>query len=121
MRFYAGAFDWLLKAAQTKDIYDQHLYLVAEVDNDNDINAVMLHNGKRKLGNVAANEAPALKRILTSWKSGPKGDDVVVCSIDRISINERQDFPFRGSIVVHGKHRVNERLARKYADKFRKD
>ena len=121
MRFYKDAFDYLLKAAEKKDVFDQHLYLVVEADNKHDVNAVMLHNGRQKLGTTVATEAPLLKRLMTNWKTGSRDDSVVVCNIDRIYINKKVDFPFRGSIIVHGKHRVNERLARKYADKFRKD
>jgi len=121
MRFYKGAFDYLLKASQYKDVFDQHLYLVAEADNEHDVNAVMLHNGRQKLGTATATEAPALKRLMTGWKTGSRDDNVVVCQFDRITPMEKADFPFKGSILVHGKYRINERLARKYADKFRKD
>lgn len=121
MRFYPGAHDYLLKASRKADYFDQHLYLVAEFDNEYDKNAVMLHNGKQKLGSVNATQSPAIKRLLAEWIDGPRGDFVVVCKMDRIQTYDEVNFPYVGSITVYGKHRVNERLARKYADKFRKD
>lgn len=119
MRFYKGAHDYLLKASREKNIEDQHLYLVAEVDNEHDICAVMLHNGKQKLGSVTAAAAPAIKRLLMEWKAEAKGaGDVVVCSMQKVW--DVKNFTYRGAITVHGKYRVNEQLAHAFAH-YRKD
>jgi len=120
MRFYPGAFEYLKEASRRRDVFDQHLYLVADVTNKHDCNAVMLHNGKQKLGSVNALQATALRKVFAKWRAEPDspGDEVIVCRVDRIDYTA-EDFKFVGSIVVHGKHRVSERLARKYADKFR--
>lgn len=123
MRFYKGAHDYLFEASK-KEWYDQHLYLVAEADNKHDTMAVMLHNGKQKLGSVSSTESTAIRHLFAVWKAqgvavgrGPRDDDVVVCSIDKMGIDP-VTFEFKGNVVVHGKYRVNERLARKYAGKM---
>lgn len=123
MRFYAGAHEYLHRASKL-DVFDQCLYLVPELDNKYDVNAVMLHNGKKKLGSVEANDAARVKRLIQQWKNenggGITGEDVVVVRCDRIMIDP-QTFEFKGSIVVRGMYRVNERLARKFSNKHRKD
>ena len=119
MRFYPGAHEYLHKVGWKNDIFDQFLFLVADVKNEHDIHAVSLHNGKQKLGSVAATESPYLRSLFNKWNDGgPKGDYVIVCKLDRIA-SSLSDFKFAGSIKVHAKYRVNERLARKYADKYR--
>lgn len=122
MRFYPGAHSYLHKASQRRDTLDQCLYLVAEVDNKYDVNAVMLHNGKMKLGSVNATDTAKIKRLLNEWhqQNAKAGEDVIVCRCDAIYIDP-QTFGFKGSVQVHGMHRVNERLARKFSDKYRKD
>ncbi len=122
MRFYAGAQEYLPKAGQYHDVFDQFLYLVPEVDNKYDVNAVMLHNGKQKLGSVEAKDAAKLKRLLTDWRDQNRSntDDVIVVRMDTLSHENLNDFKFRGSITVRGMHRVNERLARKFANKHLK-
>lgn len=106
------------------DVFDQCLYLVPEPKNQYDSNAVMLHNGKMKLGSVEASDAARLRRMLQEWKNenggGIEGDDVVVVKLERISIDP-QTFAFTGSIKVRGMYRVNERLARKFSNIHRKD
>lgn len=119
MRFYSGAHEVLLNTSKQK-VDDQLLFLVAEVDNNHDINAVMLHNGKQKLGSVTATEAPRLKQMLQKWRDSNDGkDDVVVCRMWRID-HSLDYFKNMGSISVRGVHRVNERLARKFSDFSRK-
>lgn len=108
--------------ASKLDTLDQCLYLVPEVDNKHDVNAVMLHNGKQKLASVESTCAAKIKRLLQKWReeNGTRGEDVVVCRIAAMYI-DRNTFEFKGSAQVYGMHRVNERLARKFSDKHRKD
>lgn len=91
---------------------EQCLYLVPE-NNDNDQDAVMLHNGKQKLGNVAKEQARMVRAWLATWKvaQGSKGEDVLVCSINHVT----------DPLYVYGNYRVNERLARKFSNKYRKE
>ncbi len=124
MRFYPGAFEYLVKASR-RIMCDQCLYLVPEVDNNHDVNAVMLHNGEQKLGSVSADAAPELKNLLKLWKTSEIGkeyntDDVIVCSLQADSVGygagDMLNFMNRGSIIVVGEYRVNERLARKFSN-----
>jgi hypothetical protein len=123
MRFYAGAHDIIHKASKEKDVFDQCLYLVAEKDNKYDTNAVMLHNGKMKLGSVEKNDAAKVKRLLAKWldeNGGDRNDDVVVVRCSYIG-TDPSTFAFAGSVQVRGMYRVNERLARKFSNQHRKD
>lgn len=109
MRFYPGAFDRLI-AASKKPTDMQSLFLVQEFDNEHDAHAVMLHDGKMKLASVSASDAPAIRRLLDNT------NDVVVCSMSYVPKSQTSDFKYTGSIKVRGLGRVNERLARKFAD-----
>lgn len=123
MRFYPGAHDYIHRASK-EDVLYQCLYLVAERDNKYDVNAVMLHNGKKKIGSVEVNDAAKVKRILHEWNvqngGGIEGDDVIVVRCDAMPIDAKT-FEFKGSVQVRGMYRVNERLARKFSNKHRKD
>jgi len=123
MRFYNGAHDYIHRASKL-DVFDQCLYLVPEQDNKYDTNAVMLHNGKMKLGSVEASDAARVKRLLQEWKDqnggGITGEDVIVVRCDPLYVDP-QTFEFKGSVKVRGMYRVNERLARKFSNKHRKD
>lgn len=123
MRFYSGAHDYIHDASR-QDVLEQCLYLVPERDNKYDVNAVMLHNGRKKLGSVEANDAAKVKRLLQQWKSenggGIEGEDVIVVRCDSVPIDAKT-FEFKGSVQVRGMYRVNERLARKFSNKHRKD
>lgn len=110
MRFYPGAFKALWEASKSER--SQHLYLVAEVDNNYDINAVMLHNGKQKLGSVTAIQAPSIKRLMKKMRDETGSDAVIVCTI--VTHQSFADFSSRGSLTIQGKYSVNERLARKF-------
>lgn len=114
MRFYKGAHEYLY-SIKDKDIKDQCLYLVPELDNDADINAIMLRNGKQKLGSVSASQAPYLKKLFQNWQNDNSGsNDVIVCEM-RIFDHGLDFFRRTGSISVKGVYRVNERLARKFS------
>lgn len=123
MRFYAGAHDYIHRASK-EDVLYQCLYLVPEKDNKYDVNAVMLHNGKIKLGSVESNDAAKLKRLFSEWEAenggGIPGEDVLVVRCDSMPIDAKT-FEFKGSVHVRGMYRVNERLARKFSNKNRKD
>jgi hypothetical protein len=122
MRFYTGSHEYLHKASSTRDIFDQFLYLVPEVNNQYDVNTIMLHNGKQKLGSVEAHSAAPIRQLMEKWKNeGGSGEDVVVCSMDSFYDSGLQEFKHRGSLKVRGMYRVNERLARKFSKKNLKE
>jgi hypothetical protein len=123
MRFYKGSHEYLHKVNEITDVFDQFLFLVPEVDNVHDINAVMLHNGHKKLGSVEARSAAAIKRLMVEWQnaSDSRSEDIVVCRIEPTYRSSLEDFKYRGSITVRGMYRVNERLARKFAKLNLKD
>lgn len=128
MRFYPNALQTLREIAQGRDCAKQCLYLVADPTNPHSKNAVMLHNGKTKLGSVCEDDAWLVRTILDDWdlktdaSTRLRGGDVyrkypfvVACCID-----PGQSNPDSGSIIVAGFNKVDERLARKFSDKFRK-
>lgn len=120
MRFYPGSFDYLGKINQLP-VEEQCLFLVEEFGNKHDGYAVMLSNGKHKIGSVSAEDAKKVRLILSNWRKEREGsDDVIVVKLGTVQINPG-DFEFTGSIKVHGRYRVNERLARKYSDNYRKE
>jgi hypothetical protein len=123
MRFYAGAHEYLHKAGQHQDVFDQCLFFVPVVDNMFDVNSVMLHNGKKKLGSVEAKDAARIKRLLDEWRiENPTHiEDVIVVRMDYLHNQGLADFKYRGSITVRGMYRINERFARKFANKHLKD
>lgn len=123
MRFYSGAHEYLHKVGLNhSDRFDQCLYLVPEMGNPYDANAVMLHNGKQKLGSVEATAAHKIRQILNKWKTenGSLGEDVIVVRMQQHN-DSLQYYKQRGNISVRSMHRVNERLARKFSNKNRKD
>lgn len=125
MRFYKGSHEYLHMAGKLRDTFDQCLYLVPEQSNKYDSNAVMLHNGKMKLGSVVATDAGKVRRMIDKWKADNGGDDitdedVIVVKADPMAY-DAQTFGFAGSIKVRGLYRVNERLARKFSNKHRKE
>jgi nuclear transport factor 2 (NTF2) superfamily protein len=92
------------------------LYLVSEVNNKYDQHAVMVHDGERKIASVCAEDAPKVRALLEAWRTESSSDDVLVCSIEYVSeaFNAEKLFRNRGTLKIRGRHRVNERLARKY-------
>ena len=123
MRFYKGAHEYLHTVSQLRNTFDQCLYLVPEMDNKHDVNAVMLHNGKKKLASVNATDSAKIKAMLARWKDengGGRNEDVIVCRIPD-KYMDAKSYCQLGSIQVYGMQRVNERLARKFSDKQRKE
>lgn len=128
MRFYPNALQTLREIAQGRDCAKQCLYLVADSQNPHSKNAVMLHNGKTKLGSVCEDDAWLVRTVLDNWdlkanaSAGLHGSGVdrkypfvVACCIE-----PGQSYYDSRTIIVSGFNKVNERLARKFSDKFRK-
>lgn len=107
MRFYEESYDRLIAQSKNAAI-SQRLFLVQEVNNEHDQNAIMLHDGERKIASVTADQARAIKKILLNT------NDVIVCNIGYIS--SKAEFKKMLSYTVKGMYIVNERLARKFAD-----
>lgn len=80
-----------------------------------DTNAVMLHNGVRKLGSLNREQAPLVRGLLESWHRGGNDEDVIVVEADELNAQEIEDMRLSGSIRVIAINRVQERLARKFA------
>lgn len=89
------------------------MFLVPDVGNRFDKNAVMLHDGRAKLGYVAAKEVLEVKRVLDELSSTVGQDQVLVIEIQPIA-NER-DFSWSSSFNVKVIGAVYERIARKCA------
>jgi hypothetical protein len=86
---------------------EQLLFLVAEANNRQ---AVMLHDGVRKLGNVAPHEAQAVRKLLDDAAVEHGQDQVIVMKL--ISLD---DVTAWTSLTMTGIGMVNERVARKHA------
>jgi hypothetical protein len=120
MRFHGDAIRLIDKIKSESSSLRQCLYLVPEVGNQYDKNAVMLHDGKRKLGYVSREFASTIRPVLEQWKrqneDNQTGDDVVVCTLVNSGWNSHESTTF-----VTGIFRVNERVARKFSDTHRKE
>jgi hypothetical protein len=106
------AFDRIIEASAFEP-EDQLLFLVPDVHNKHDENAVMLHDGVRKLGHVAAREAYEIRKYLEKEAVEQSQDQVIVVSIR--PINDPGAFKWSTSVNVTGIGIVYERIARKYA------
>jgi len=119
MRFYDGAHDELIKLAKAATYEEPYMFILPEVNNTTDPNAVMLSNGRRKIGSVAAGEAGKLRRIFAEWRHEMDFDEVLVVDFVRTPIvhtaYDCDNFKHVASIKVRGIYRVHERLARKFA------
>jgi hypothetical protein len=82
------------------------------VNNKFDKDAVMLHNGLNKLGYVAANQAPEVRKYLNEEAVTRGQDAVLVVSIGLI---ETDLGTWSSSFTVKAVGIVYERIARKYA------
>lgn len=110
MKYYKNAFDRIIEASQRAP-EDQCLFLVADVNNKFDKNAVMLHNGVQKLGHISASECGVVKRFLSD-EALERGQDVVLV-VSMLPANDT--FHWNSSFTVKVVGLVNERVARKYA------
>lgn len=119
MRFYDGSFDALIKAAHQPTPTKRCLFLVPEVKNTHDVNAIMLSNGKQKIASVSAADAPAIRLLFENWRREVGYDEVIVvdfvCEPLLKTSTDIVHFKRLGSIRVEGLYRVHERLARKFA------
>lgn len=111
MKYYPGAHEAIIKASR-RDAADQCLFLVADVSNKYDKDAVMLHNGVQKLGHIAANECGAVRRFLEK-ESLDRGQDAVL--VVHVSPNLSDNFAWSTSFNVKVVGIVYERFARKFA------
>jgi hypothetical protein len=110
MKHYADAFDKIIEISK-RDRPDQCLFLVPDINNKFDKNAVMLHNGVSKLGHVVLAEAIEIRKILADQVLKFGQDVVLVVSIPPMTEN----FRWSSSLSVRVVGVVYERFARKYA------
>lgn len=119
----------------TQEKVEQCLFLVAESGNMHDEHAVMLHDGEHKIGSLNKSQAPAVRALLDSWSRPLPGkhykqEDVIVVSVPYCLTDD--DWNDETSVMydrlkhdqvvtVKGIYRVNERLARKFSDEYRKE
>lgn len=109
MKYYNGAYQYLAAAAQRPTL-QQRLFLVPDVGNKFDSNAVMIHDGVRKLGHVAAGEAAFIRKWIDE-KSVDLGYDVVIVVSLGSGISR---IEWASSLTVAAVGFCYERLARKY-------
>jgi hypothetical protein len=112
MRHHANSFDKII-AASSRPVHEQLLFLVPDVNNRFDKNAVMLHDGQNKLGYVAAREVPQVKEIIDELSKQAGQDQVLVVEVQPV-INPR-DFSWSSSFNARVVGAVYERIARKCA------
>lgn len=111
MRHYPESFERIIDASKRADC-DQRLFLVHDVGNKFDNNAIMLHDGQRKLGYVAAAEAPKIRKILDQLAQQNDGQDQVLV-VKHFKISNEATFCWKSSISVTAIGYVHERIARK--------
>lgn len=112
MRHHSGSFDKII-AASARPVQDQRLFLVRDVNNKFDENAVMLHDGKGKLGYVCAAEALKVRRIIDELTKAGGQDHVLV--VKHAPVRRPGDFSWCTSTSVTAVGHVYERIARKFA------
>jgi hypothetical protein len=119
MKYYERnqAFDRIVEAS-TRRTVDQLLFLVQDVNNPFDKDAVMLHDGVKKLGHVAAPEASAIKKFLDEIGIERNQNHVIVVSMQPIA--SKDAFKWSTSFNVQGIGMIYERIARKYAQTINK-
>lgn len=110
MRHHQGSFERIIEASKRKRPLHQGLFLVHDVNNRFDVNAVMLHDGVRKLGYVQAAQAATVRALLKA-EGERAGQDVVIV----VSMPPQSDSAaWSTSFNVKGVGMVYERIARKY-------
>lgn len=85
MRYYDGSHEYLKDASSRQGCW-QRLFLVRDVGNPYDKNAVALHNGAIRLGHVVRGQAATVAKVLDEMAKELGGDAVIVvqtmCAID---------------------------------------
>lgn len=110
MRFHDDSHARII-AASKRSGYHQRLFLVPDVRNAHDDNAVMLHNGAHKLAYVSRGEAPKVRKLLDELREKAGFDVVLVMHSQPINLpgsSWANVFQLRAVGVVH------ERMARKH-------
>ena len=77
MRYYEGSHEYL-KDASTRLGCWQRLFLVRDVNNQYDKNAVALHNGATRLGHITRDQAGAVAKVLDEMAKDLGSDAVIV-------------------------------------------
>lgn len=119
MRFYDGSYDTLVKAHKSPKKLP--LFLLPQVGNPHDKNAIMLSDGSKKLASVLATEAESIKNTFGKWthESGVPEVMVVEFAKDYSDVIKHGDFPRQGVLHLRCVGRVNERIARKYIESLK--
>lgn len=111
MKYYNGAYERIIEASRRAP-EDQCLFLVHDVGNKFDKDAIMLHDGVSKLGHIAASECGAVRAFLS--KEGQlRGQDVVLVAY--VPTIKNDSFSWSTSFSVKAVGLINERVARKFA------
>jgi hypothetical protein len=116
MKYYKGAHDRIIEASRRAP-EDQCLFLVPDVNNKFDKDAVMLHDGVAKLGHIAAGECAEVKRFLEKERLTRGQDAVLVVHVPPI---KSDSFNWSTSFNVKVVGIVYERIARKFAQSILK-
>jgi hypothetical protein len=116
-KYCAGGFDYLIKASRVREPEEQCLFLVLDTKSDD----VLLHNGKQRLGTVAAIHVKAVRETLKKLAVSEGADHVIVCKLNFIADSSSHMFKQNSSFNVVPVFSVYERLARKFSNKYRKD
>lgn len=111
MKYYKGAHDRIIEASRRAP-KDQCLFLVPDVNNKFDQDAVMLHDGVHKLGHIAAHECAAVRKFLDKEALDQGQDAVLVVTVPPIT---NDSFNWSTSFNVKVVGIVYERIARKFA------
>ena len=111
MKYYTGAHERIIEASRRAP-ENQCLFLVPDVNNKFDKDAVMLHDGVQKLGHIAAEECAAVRRFLEKEALSRGQDAVLVAYVPPI---KSDSFQWSTSFNVKVVGIVYERIARKFA------
>lgn len=117
MKYYKGAHGRIIEASRRAP-EDQCLFLVSDVHNQFDKNAVMLHDGVQKLGHIAAEECGAIRKLLEKESLDRGQDAVLVVHVPPI---KSDSFNWDTSFNVKVVGIVYERIARKFAQSINKE
>lgn len=80
MRYYDGSHEYIEEATERLGCW-QRLFLVRDVDNRHDKNAVMLHSGGQRLGYVVRDQTETVARALDDLRAQTGIDVVLVVQV----------------------------------------